>query len=54
MSPCVLSGCHDNMRVVREEVFGSILSLLRFQDEDEVLARANDTEFGLAGGVFTK
>ncbi|XP_052796379.1 4-trimethylaminobutyraldehyde dehydrogenase-like [Mya arenaria] len=53
LSPCVLSGCQDNMQVVRDEVFGSILSLLVFDEEEEVLARANDTEFGLAGGLFT-
>ncbi|WAQ98098.1 AL9A1-like protein [Mya arenaria] len=54
LSPCVLSGCQDNMQVVRDEVFGSILSLLVFDEEEEVLARANDTEFGLAGGFDLK
>ncbi|GFR59098.1 betaine aldehyde dehydrogenase [Elysia marginata] len=42
------------MRVVREEVFGPVLSLLTFKSEEEVIARANDSEFGLAGGVFTR
>jgi len=54
LSPCILSGCQDNMRVVKEEVFGSVLSLLTFKTEEEVVRRANDTEFGLAGGLFTR
>jgi len=53
ISPCILSGCHDNMTVVKEEIFGSVLSVLEFDCEDEVIERANNTEFGLAGGVFT-
>ncbi|XP_064613671.1 4-trimethylaminobutyraldehyde dehydrogenase-like [Liolophura sinensis] len=54
LRPCILSGCHDNMRVVQEEIFGSVVSVLSFDCEDEVVKRANDTEFGLAGGVFTR
>ena len=42
------------MTIVREEIFGPVMSLLSFRDEDEVLARANNTPFGLAGGVFTR
>ena len=42
------------MTVVREEVFGPVMSVLSFEDEAEVLARANNTEFGLAAGVFTR
>lgn len=53
IQPCILTGCQDNMRVVREEVFGSVMSVLSFSSEEEVITRANDTEFGLAGGVFT-
>ena len=54
ISPCILSGCHDNMTIVREEVFGPVLSVLEFDCEDEVIGRANNTPFGLAGGVFTR
>ncbi|XP_046555608.1 4-trimethylaminobutyraldehyde dehydrogenase-like [Haliotis rubra] len=54
LSPCILADCHDDMTVVREEVFGSVMSVLTFDTEEEVLRRANDTEFGLAGGVFTR
>ena len=42
------------MTVVKDEVFGSIMSVLEFDCEDEVIDRANNTEFGLAGGVFTR
>ena len=52
--PTVFDGLNDEMRIVREEIFGPVLSLLSFRDEDEVVARANNTDFGLAGGVFTR
>ena len=42
------------MTIVREEIFGPVMSLLTFEDEDEVIARANDTDYGLAAGVFTR
>jgi betaine-aldehyde dehydrogenase len=51
--PTVLAGCHAGMRVVREETFGPILTVERFGTEDEAVALANDTEYGLAGAVFT-
>lgn len=52
--PAIFSSCTDNMKIVREEIFGPVMSVLTFTDEDEVLARANDTQFGLAAGVFTR
>ncbi|CAG0892753.1 unnamed protein product [Darwinula stevensoni] len=54
LSPCVVENARDEMRCVREEIFGSVLSLLEFDDEEEAVARANATEFGLAGAVFTR
>ncbi|XP_013411803.1 aldehyde dehydrogenase family 9 member A1-A [Lingula anatina] len=54
LGPCILVGCHDDMTVVKEEVFGSVMSVLPFDTEEEVIRRANNTCFGLAGGVFTK
>ena len=42
------------MTIVKEEIFGPVMSVLVFDDEDEVIARANDTELGLAAGVFSK
>lgn len=54
LSPCILSNCQDDMTVVKDEVFGSLMSLLTFDSEEEVIKRANDTTFGLAGGIFTQ
>jgi betaine-aldehyde dehydrogenase len=42
------------MTIVREEIFGPVMALLSFSEETEVIARANDTELGLAAGVFTQ
>ena len=53
VAPTVFSDCSDDMSIVREEIFGPVLSLLEYQDEDEVIRRANDTEYGLAAGVVT-
>jgi betaine-aldehyde dehydrogenase len=52
--PTVFADVTDDMRIAREEIFGPVLSVLDFDEEDDVIARANDTEFGLAAGVFTK
>lgn len=54
VQPTVFDGLEDDMTIVREEIFGPVLSLLSFSEEREVLKRANNTEFGLAGGVFTR
>jgi betaine-aldehyde dehydrogenase len=51
--PTVLDGCHREMRVVREEVFGPVLTVETFRTEDEAVFLANDTEYGLAGGVWS-
>jgi len=53
VAPTVFDDCHDDMDIVRREIFGPVMSVLEFADEDEVIARANATEFGLAAGVFT-
>ena len=53
VAPTVFDDCHDDMDIVRQEIFGPVMSVLEFADEDEVIARANATEFGLAAGVFT-
>jgi betaine-aldehyde dehydrogenase len=53
VAPTIFDGCRDDMTIVREEIFGPVMSLLEFDDEQEVIARANATEFGLAAGVFT-
>jgi len=53
VSPAVFAGCDDDMEFVRDEVFGPLMSVLKFRDEDEVIERANQTHFGLSGAVFT-
>ncbi len=53
VAPAVFDGCRDDMSIVREEIFGPVMSVLEFDDEGEVIERANATEFGLAAGVFT-
>lgn len=54
MQPTVFADVTDDMTIAREEIFGPVMAVLDFTDEDDVLARANDTEFGLAAGVFTR
>ena len=53
LQPTVFADVTDDMTIARDEIFGPVLSVLDFEAEAEVLARANDTEFGLAAGVFT-
>ena len=53
VQPTVFADVTDDMTIAREEIFGPVMSVLDFDDEAEVMARANDTEFGLAAGVFT-
>lgn len=53
VQPTVFADVTDDMTIAREEIFGPVMCVLDFDHEDEVVARANATEFGLAGGVFT-
>ncbi|SEW15842.1 betaine aldehyde dehydrogenase [Aliiroseovarius sediminilitoris] len=53
LKPTVFADVTDDMTIAREEIFGPVMSVLDFDTEEEVMARANDTEFGLAAGVFT-
>ncbi|KAL8396706.1 hypothetical protein RB594_003685 [Gaeumannomyces avenae] len=54
MSPTIMTGLTDGMAMCRDEVFSPVLGLCRFETEDEVVRRANDTSMGLASYVFTK
>jgi len=54
VAPTIFTECNDDMTIIKEEIFGPVMSVLIFDDEDEVIQRANDTEFGLAAGVFTQ
>ena len=53
MRPTVFAGVRDDMVIAQEEIFGPVMSVLDFTDEDDVIARANATEFGLAAGLMT-
>lgn len=54
VEPTVFTSCRDEMTVVREEIFGPVMAVLPFDEEEEVIARANATPYGLAAGVFTR
>lgn len=41
------------MKIVKEEIFGPVMSILKFKETEEVIRRANDTKYGLVGGVFS-
>jgi betaine-aldehyde dehydrogenase len=53
VAPTVFDECHDDMAIAREEIFGPVMTVLAFDEEEEVIARANGTEYGLSAGVFT-
>ncbi|MDO6762371.1 betaine-aldehyde dehydrogenase [Agarivorans sp. 1_MG-2023] len=54
VQPTIFADCSDDMPQVQEEIFGPVMSILRFSDEDEVVKRANATQYGLAAGLFTQ
>jgi len=54
VEPTIFVDCHDDMTIVKEEIFGPVMAILRFNDEDDVVRRANDSDFGLAAAVFTQ
>lgn len=54
VAPTIFTDCQDDMTIVQEEIFGPVMSVLTFDTEEEVIQRANNTEFGLAAGVFTQ
>ena len=53
MEPTIFTGVSNQMRIAQEEIFGPVLSVIPFDDEDEAIALGNDIVFGLAAGVWT-
>jgi betaine-aldehyde dehydrogenase len=54
VAPTVFADVTDDMTIAKEEIFGPVMSVLTFDSEDEAVARANATPYGLAAGVFTR
>ncbi|HEX2475598.1 MAG TPA: aldehyde dehydrogenase family protein [Lacipirellulaceae bacterium] len=54
IEPTLFADVTDNMRIAREEIFGPVMSVLKFKNVDDIIRRANDTNFGLAAAVWTR
>ena len=54
VSPTIFDEVKDEMKIAKEEIFGPVLSVIRFKDAEEVIARANNTFYGLAAAVWTR
>lgn len=53
MEPTILADATNDMRIAQEEIFGPVVTIIKFKDEEEVIRLANDSEFGLGGAVWT-
>jgi aldehyde dehydrogenase (NAD+) len=54
IEPTVFADVQDQMKIAQEEIFGPVMSIIKFKDIDEVIQRANDTMYGLAAAVWTQ
>ncbi len=54
IEPTVFGNVQDNMKIAREEIFGPVMSIIKFRNLNEIIERANNTTYGLAAGVWTK
>lgn len=53
LKPAILTGARNDMRFMQEEIFGAVTGVVAWDDEDEMMRQANDTTYGLAGGIWT-
>jgi (Z)-2-((N-methylformamido)methylene)-5-hydroxybutyrolactone dehydrogenase len=54
VKPTIFTGVHNKMRIAQEEVFGPVLAVIKFKDEEDAVRIANDVAFGLGAGVWTQ
>jgi acyl-CoA reductase-like NAD-dependent aldehyde dehydrogenase len=54
MKPTILADVHNTMRIAQEEIFGPVVCFIKFKTEEEVIRMANESTYGLAGGVWTQ
>ena len=53
IAPTVLADCHNQMSAMRDEIFGPVLAVMKYCDEADAVAIANDTDYGLSAGIWT-
>ena len=54
VEPTIFGNCTEDMEIVRDEIFGPVISVLKFNDIDEAIELANNTKYGLVGAVFSE